>query len=644
MTRIDILRSLQEKKISQEEAFKALKQLNNKPDPVQSERVTQTTHVDSVDRKATTDDAAVAIIGLSGRFPGAENAEQFWQNIKEGVDSITEIPETRWSVTGHYDSDKTSVEKTYSKWSGLVKDIEYFDPLFFNLSPREASFIDPQQRLFLEECWKTFEDAGLSPEVVTGSKCGVYVGAAEGDYMKRLKNETTMPYTLIGNSSAILSSRISYLLDLKGPSMSINTACSGSLVAIHLARQSILSGDCDMALAGGVYVHTEADLHVQTSKAGMLSEDGRCKAFDQSGNGFVPGEGVGVVLLKKLAQAVKDGDHIYGMIRGSKINQDGSTNGITAPSAESQRNLEIACYEEFKIDPSEISYIECHGTGTKLGDPIEIDALTNSFRKFTDQQQFCAIGSVKTNIGHALSAAGVAGVIKVLMSMKYRQLAPSLHFNTPNEHIDFRNSPFFVNTTLNEWKPVNNKRLAAISSFGFSGTNAHLILEEYSVGKTQTANQPPMIVPVSARSEKQLDTYVRDLMNHLIKNKEELDEVAYTLQTGRKHHDHRVAFLTDDLNSLIRQFDSYLNDNTSEGMLANKGEITSKVASTEKKPVQIARNWVNGQRVDWSMLYREIPAKVSLPTYPFEKVRCWIERKIDQVANIIVPAIEADQK
>lgn len=635
-SRLKILKALQEKKISQEEAFDALKQLQNSDKEITGtpQKAQQTQKV--VDANKSSTEEIIAIVGLSGKFPGAANAEEFWENIKNGVDSVTEIPEDRWSVKEFYDQDRTAPEKTYSKWQGLVKDIEYFDPLFFNLSPREASFIDPQQRLFLEECWKTFEDAGFSPDDVMGSKCGVYVGAGEGDYIKRLKNETTMPYTLIGNSSAILSARISYLLNLKGPSMSINTACSGSLVAIHLAVQSILSGDCNIALAGGVYLQTEADLHVQTSKAGMLSEDGRCKAFDQSGNGFVPAEGVGVVLLKKLSEAERDGDHIYGVIRGSKINQDGSTNGITAPSADSQKNLEINCYEDFNINPSEISYVECHGTGTKLGDPIEIDALAGAFNKFTNQKQFCAIGSVKTNIGHALSAAGVASVIKVLMGMKYQQLAPSLHFKQPNEHINFNDSPFYVNTDVKNWDGVNGKRLAAISSFGFSGTNAHLVIEDYPVKTEASVNEPPVIIPVSAKSERQLKTSVKDLKNYLQRKEYHLDQISYTLQTGRKAHEYRVAFIAWDANSLIKLLEEYLAGNTSDQVYINEGKLTSRSANTSKNLTEIASNWVIGQSVEWKKLYNATPTKVSLPTYPFEKVRCWIERKVEQVSKLIV--------
>ena len=504
------------------------------------------------------------------------------------------------------------------------------------MSPREAANTDTQHRLFLQECWKVLEDAGYAPADLSGKPCGVYVGAADGDYQQRLQDETTMPYTLMGNTASILSARIAYLLNLKGPSIAINTACSSSLVAIHMAQQSILSGECEMALAGGVYLQTEADMHIRTSKAGMLSEDGKCKAFDQSANGFVPGEGAGVIMLKKLSAAERDGDHIYGVIAGSKINQDGSTNGITAPSAESQKELEMAVYKDFAINPGEISYVEAHGTGTKLGDPIEIDALTRSFGAFTDQKQFCAIGSVKTNIGHALMAAGVAGVIKVLMAMKHQQLAPSLHFDQANEHINFGQSPFYVNTELKPWEPVNGKRLAAVSSFGFSGTNAHLVLEDYQkpikAGKT---NGQSVVLPVSAASEAQLKTYVGQLKNDLEAGNQQLANAAFTLQTGRKPMKERVAFIAANKAGLLKSMTDFLSGGTSESIVT-KAALAKATNATSK----IANAWAAGKKVDWTSLYSERPGKVSLPTYPFEKLKCWIDRKVSAVRQVTAPAAQ----
>ncbi|MGB8193069.1 MAG: beta-ketoacyl synthase N-terminal-like domain-containing protein, partial [Chitinophagaceae bacterium] len=360
----------------------------------------------------------IAIIGISGKFPEAENVNQFWDNLKEGKNSIKEVPERKWPVSQFYSEDKEATGRIYSKWMGYLDNEDKFDALFFNISPKEAEKMDPQQRLFLEECYKVIEDAGYSIRSLSGSKCGVFAGVGYGDYTNRFGNEELDDHILVGASISILASRISYYLNLQGPAISIDTACSSSLVAIHQACQSIRTGECETAIAGGVYVMTSEQMHLMTSKAGMLSEDGHCYTFDNRANGFVPSEAVAVLFLKSLEQAEKDGDPIYGVIKGSGINQDGKTNGITAPSFESQTRLEKEVYEVSKINPVTITYIETHGTGTKLGDPIEIKALKQSFGAYTNDVNYCGIGSVKTNIGHTLYAAGVSSVIKVLLSIK----------------------------------------------------------------------------------------------------------------------------------------------------------------------------------------------------------------------------------
>ena len=364
---------------------------------------------------------------------------------------------------------------------GVLEDVDQFDPLFFNISPAEAIYMDPQQRLFIENCWRCIEDSGLNPTSLSGSKCGVFVGCGQSDYGQLMNCGVLNPQGLMGGASSILSARISYFLNLKGPCLAIDTACSSSLVAIAEACNSVIfQRTSNLALAGGVCVLAGPSMHIMTSKAGMLSNDGRCFTFDKRANGFVPGEGVGVVLLKRLSDAMHDQDHIYGIIRGWGINQDGATNGITAPSVDSQIRLEKDVYQRFRINPETISLVEAHGTGTKLGDPIEVEALTESFRSYTDKKNYCALGSVKSNIGHHLPAAGVSGVIKVLLALKHKKQPPSLHLKNANEHIRFKDSPFFVNTELRNWEVKEGDiRRAAVSSFGFSGTNAHIVIEEY---------------------------------------------------------------------------------------------------------------------------------------------------------------------
>ncbi len=354
----------------------------------------------------------IAVIGMSGRFADADNLGEFWDNLSSGLDSVREIPASRW---------QSHVSSGSGNWGGFLKHVDQFDPLFFNISPKEAELMDPQQRLFLEESWKALEDAGYSPKKLSTKKRAVFVGCKPGDYEKRIgeAEEGDVTHSFMGNAASILSARISYLLNLKGPSIAIETACSSSLVAIHMACESMALGHGEMALAGGVCVWTTPGFHTFAKKAGMLSPSGKCKTFDQGADGFVPGEGVGVILLKPLRAAVRDGDHIYGVLKATGLNQDGKTNGITAPNGLSQTALINEVYSRYNINPETISYIEAHGTGTPLGDPIEINALIDAFGAYTEKVNFCAVGSVKTNIGHTAAAAGVAGVIKVLLCMQH---------------------------------------------------------------------------------------------------------------------------------------------------------------------------------------------------------------------------------
>ncbi|MDU5207308.1 MAG: polyketide synthase [Enterococcus faecium] len=415
---------------------------------------------------------------MSGRFPAAENVCEYWSNLKNGQDCISRISEDDIFRKEY----KNYLEQIDSDiMLGCLNNIADFDPLFFNISPREAEVMDPQQRIFLEEAWKAIEDAGYSNEEMSGKKCGVFVGNTMGDYSNILSKSVIENKMDIfsGISPSILPARISYFLNLKGPSIAIDTACSSSLVAVHLAYKSIISGECDMALAGGVRLMLTPELYKQSNNAGMLSSSNKCKPFDNSADGIVLGEAVGIVVLKDLEKAIEDGDHIFGVIRASGINQDGKTNGITAPSAASQTSLEYDVYNEYEINPEDITLVEAHGTGTKLGDPIEVKALKRAFSKYTSKTNYCALGSVKANIGHTTMAAGICSLIKVLMCFKNRQIPPQINYNNLNEHIQLNNSPFYITNKLIDWNVCEGKkRLAAISSFGFSGTNCHMVVEE----------------------------------------------------------------------------------------------------------------------------------------------------------------------
>ncbi|WP_281988846.1 SDR family NAD(P)-dependent oxidoreductase [Aquimarina aggregata] len=589
----------------------------------------------------------IAIIGMSGKFPGSPDTSTFWDNLINARDLVTEAPISRWDVDTYFDTDPKAIGKTYSKWGGFVDDIDKFDPLFFNISPIEAEAMDPQQRLFLEESWKTFEDAGYAPEMLSGENCGIFIGAVPGDYSSRnVQSEEALDYyTLSGNASSILSARIAYLLDLKGPCLSIDTACSSSLVALTQACDSLVSGVSNMALTGGVFIGSTPGTHIMTSKAGMLSPDGKCHTFDKNANGFVPGEGVGFVLLKRLEEAERDGDNIVGVIKGWGVNQDGATNGITAPSVESQVKLETEVYQNFKIDPSEISYVEAHGTGTKLGDPIEVRALTKSFRKFTNKTNFCGIGSVKTNIGHAQTASGVASIIKVLLALKNEQIPPSLHYNHLNEHIDIARSPFFIADKAMDWKSnPSQPRKAAISSFGFSGTNAHIVIEEYlkskAIARTSVAE---VLIPVSAKNEERLQEYVKTLGQYVELPENQylsLLDIAWTLQIGREAMEEKVAFVARDKEALRKMFQSYLNgekeikgvyrgsqETVSDFLVTGEeGDLFKQQVIIDKNYDKLASLWISGVTIDWKLLYSGLqPKKISLPTYPFARERYWVE-------------------
>ncbi|MDT8977370.1 SDR family NAD(P)-dependent oxidoreductase [Paenibacillus sp. chi10] len=592
---------------------------------------------------------SIAIIGVSGQFPKSRNLTEFWDNIANGRDCISEVPANRWSVDQFYDPDPEAPGKSHCKWMGALEDADLFDPLFFNISPAEAELMDPQQRLFLEHCWSSIEDAGLNPASLSGSRCGVFVGCATNDYGQFIAGQELNAQRLMGGSSSILSSRISYYLNLKGPCLAIDTACSSSLVAIAEACNSLVLQTSDLALAGGVCVLVGPEMHIMTSKAGMLSKDGRCFTFDNRANGFVPSEGVGVVLLKRLADAIRDQDHIHGVIRGWGINQDGRTNGITAPSVNSQIFLQKEVYKRFGINPESISMVEAHGTGTKLGDPIEVEALTKSFQAYTQRKNYCALGSVKSNIGHPLTAAGVAGVIKVLLAMRHRMLPPTIHYEKLNEHISLSDSPFYINNQMQSWETAQSvPRRACVSSFGFSGTNSHVVIEEYSPTEVKRSKEEihsgnPALFVLSAKGDAQLNVYAGSMVEFLKLHPElDLADMAYTLQVGREAMDYRLAFIADSREAVLKALMEFMKHNSVPGILTGqvkKGKDGMGVLESDadakslaqtwfrkKKFTQIADLWVKGLNLDWNQLYdSNRPRRISLPTYPFGKESFWVE-------------------
>ncbi|MEM7345088.1 MAG: SDR family NAD(P)-dependent oxidoreductase, partial [Chloroflexota bacterium] len=587
----------------------------------------------------------VAIIGMSGRFPGAATLDAYWDNLAQGVCSVTEVPLSRWDPDQFYDIDPEKPEKSISKWGGFLDNVDQFDTEFFNISPVEAAAMDPQQRLVLEEVYHTMEQAGYGPGSDDNQRCGLYVGSMGGQEYADLQDGEHPAQALMGTINAALAGRAAYALNLKGPVIAIDTACSSALVAIDMACKSLINQEADAMLAGGVTLYLTEKPYIAMSKATMLSPDGLCKTFDQQADGFVPGEGVGFVMLKLLSRAIADNDTIYGVIKGSGINQDGKTNGLTAPNLKAQQALQEQVYQTYGINPSTISYVEAHGTGTKLGDPIEVEALTASFQKYSASKQYCALGSVKTNLGHTSAAAGVASLIKVLLAMKHQQIPPSLHFSHPNEHIKFEETPFYVNTALQSWRPQGGILRAAINAFGFTGTNAHLIVEAYrpSTHQNPVSNNSPHLILLSAKNKAQLHNQVKTLLDYLeTADTPSLVDVAYTLQLGRAALDHRLSLVTTSLEDLVEQLrhfaqgqsslgNVYQGDTKASNLAVNflaegeAGETFVRTIIENRAFGKLAQLWVSGIDIDWTLLYpNQKPHRIALPGYPFTRRRYWV--------------------
>ncbi len=582
----------------------------------------------------------IALIGMSGRFAQSPDLARYWENLAQGRDLVVKV--TRWPLA------KAAAEDQSCEHGGFLDEIDRFDPLFFKISGAEATYMDPQQRLFLEEAWRALEDAGYALETTEDLRCGIYLGYGGSDYAQLFDKTQAPAQAFWGNSASIIPARIAYYLNLKGPAVTVDTACSGSLVAMHLGCQSLWTGETDLVLAGGVSVQCTPGFYQTGSQAGMLSPTGKCHSFDEKADGFVPGEGVGVVVLKRLSAATADGDVVHGVIRGSGINQDGRTNGITAPSAQAQERLIREVHERFAIAPESIQWVEAHGTGTRLGDPIEFTALTRSFRAGTVRPGTCALGSVKTNIGHVGPAAGVAGVLKILLALRHRQIPPSLHFEKSNPDIRFEDSPFFVNTRLREWPAGEGApRRACISSFGFSGTNAHLVLEEAPARVVAQAPRPGYLIALSARTPDQLRARFEQLRAFCDQTGAalELGHLSYTLLCKRKHWGFRLAMVVAslaELRALVAQDMDQLSGpcfrgEAAEGALRLKPALTlfgnqciatlATLTASEtylENLGAIADLYVQGYGLAFRDLYGPGCQTLSLPTYPFARDRYWV--------------------
>ena len=510
----------------------------------------------------------IAIIGMSCRFPGqANDPEKFWQLLARGGDGVSEIPRDRWDVDNYYDQNPNSPGKMYTKFGGFLEGIDKFDPLFFRISPKEALSIDPQHRLLLEVTWEALENAGNIPERLSGSLTGVFVGITLNDYGKIVKqgkpSKNLEPYGVTGLPLNAAAGRISYTFGFTGPCMSIDTACSSSLVAIHQACQSLRANECDMALAGGVNLILVPDSMIATSKAKMLSVDGRCKTFDETADGMGRGEGCGMIVLKRLSDAEAQGDSILALIRGSAVNQDGPSSGLTVPNGSSQERVMRQALAMAKIDPADVNYIEAHGTGTPLGDPIELRSIAKVYAKAHSQAQPLVIGSAKTNLSHIETAAGVAATIKVVLQLQHKQIAPHLHFKEPTPNFNWDNYPISIPNQLMPWQVNQQSRLAGINSFGASGTNVHLVLEEAPTtvrthSSTNTKKRPVHLLTLSAKNLKALAELINRYHNHLATHPElSIADICYTANTGRKHFKHRLVVIASNQEELAEKLFSF---------------------------------------------------------------------------------------
>jgi acyl transferase domain-containing protein/tryptophanase/pimeloyl-ACP methyl ester carboxylesterase/acyl carrier protein/SAM-dependent methyltransferase len=558
---------------------------------------------------------------MAGRFPDAPDLDAFWANLSAGRDSIGEIS-SRWDVAEHYDPDRKAPGRTYSKWAALLDDIDEFDAAFFRISPLEAESMDPQQRLFLQAAWTGIEDAGYAG-AEGPRRWGVFVGCASGEYAGLLDDAGLgdSAHAFLGNSGSVLAARIAYLLDLTGPTMAIDTACSSSLVAVHLACEALRSGECEAAVAGGVALMLTPRMHILTSKAGMLSPSGLSAPFGAAADGIVLGEGCGAVVLKRLDQALADGDRVHGVILGNGVNGDGRTNGLTAPSAISQANLIGRVQERAGVSARDVTYIETHGTGTPLGDPLEVKALDQVLRAGGAERGGCAVGSVKGNIGHTTMAAGVAGLLKVLLALRHGSLPPTLNATETNPNLDLGQSPVRLVTQLEPWHPgPSGTRVAGISSFGFSGTNAHLVVTEpprpapggapqARAGQDDARAGYPVVL--SARTQVALARTRSGLASRLADpaDRPPLPDLAWTLATRRARFAIRDATVVRDYDELLAWL---------------RGEDAGPAAGPGGPAGDATAAFLAGQPVDWTPVFDGRPGRVvTLPGYPFEQARYW---------------------
>lgn len=585
----------------------------------------------------------IAVIGIAGKYPKAESLDVFWENLKAGMDCIDVIPKSRWDYMNYCDENADEWWKSSEKWGGFIEGVDEFDSLVFNIAPAEAKAMDPHQRVYAQTVWHALEDAGYNKKRLEKYKVGVYTGAMWSNYqLYGIEDAYNGKMEGYDSSLASISNRISYIFNLHGPSITLDTMCSSSLTALQLAYQSIQNHDIDMAVVGGVNLTLHPYKYIQLKKGNFLSKDGRCRSFGEGGSGYVPGEGAGSFIVKRLDRALADKDKIYGIIKGVSINHGGKAQGYFVPNPIEQANVINAALENAGIDKKSISYIEAHGTGTSLGDPIEIAGLRKVFEKDNNQKQSISIGSVKSNIGHLEAAAGMASLTKVLLQMKYKMLVPSIHAEKLNPNVDMKTTPFKVQTQLEPWSGDDNNILrAGISSFGAGGANAHVILEGYDNSyKNIIETKAKKIFVLSVKNEKALLRYIDLYRNFLLETPQVAGEYefdtrfAYTTQIGRNHMNVRVAIVFENTKQLIqcleditlgneKSLNVFINNVSNDKLDVKSLDIETLKYDLSANAIEIAQAWVDGYEVEWEKFYSEKMAIVNLPLYPFEKIKHW---------------------
>ena len=568
----------------------------------------------------------IAIIGIGCRFPDADNGERFFRNLLDNKDSVTEIPAERWSYEDLYAAPPGEHRLT-AKWGGFLSDISSFDARFFKILPSEAELLDPQQKLFLTCSWEALEDAGYARRAATaGRQVGVYAGVTWNEFSLYANEYGYLHNAYKGPGSLYwgIPNRVSYFFDFAGPSIAVDTACSSSLVAIHLAAQGLRSGECEMALAGAVNLNLHPAKYLFLSGSNFLSSEGKCRGFGEGGDGYVPSEGVAVIVLKTLEAAEQAGDRIYGIIKATATNHGGNATGYTVPNPRAQAGVIHTALQQAGINPRDIGYVECHGTGTELGDPIEVAGLRMAFEKATDAKGFCGIGTVKSNIGHTEATAGLAGLIKVLYSMRHAELPATLHAEQPNRKIDFANSPFYLVKQNQPWSDQNGTRLAGISSFGAGGSNGHCIVQSYLGDKpaSKPVEAATYAIPISSANKERTLAYCARLKAYLEEHNASVDlaDIAFSLRR-RESFAHRRVFLVDSVPALI--------DLLAETIKAGEGESIKAVDGALIDPCYLelqdwAQKWVGAAASLADMPIAGEGALISIPTYAFERNRSWL--------------------